>query len=284
MKQHKEIKGFFNLIKTVFLSYFEERAHLHAATVSYYTLFSMIPLLYLTVVSFGWIFGEAFCLQVISELFRKNIGLSDIHVFTDIIKNIHEQAHSWVLNMIMIVTLLYSCSAFMVSLKHSINEFFDVAQNNQPKINIFLELFKFRLLSLSYLAFIALVVFLLYFLQLFAFNVVASWFSTNHFSHILVQMLFSFTLNYLIVLLLFKFVNDANVPWSVVGIGTLVTAVFLLLSQLLIKWYLQHYFFLGKSDIIGSIFILMAWVFYSSQVVFLGAKFTYIYGKYTNKS
>jgi len=282
MRKNKKIKALFTLFKTTVLSFFEERAHLHAATISYYTLFSMIPLLYLTVISFGWFFGEAFCLQVISDLFQKNIGLKDIHVFTDYIKNIHQQGRSWVLNSVMVATLLYSCSAFMVSLKHSVNEFFDVEQKNEDKMNIFLELLKFRFLSLSYLAMIALVIFLLYFLQIFAFNVLSSWFASTHFWAVLMQIVFSLTLNFSIILMVFKFVSDAKVSWNIATKGAFFTAVFLLLSQLLVKWYLTRYFFLGKSDLIGSIFILMTWVFYSAQVIFLGAKFTYIYGKYKN--
>ncbi|MFM7723199.1 MAG: YihY/virulence factor BrkB family protein [Bacteroidota bacterium] len=284
MKQLDRYRNSFSIFKETFSSFFEERAHLHAATISYYTLFAMIPLLYLIIVSFGRILGESYCIQVISDLFKNNIGLNDIHLFTDYIKTIHQQSRSWLLNVSMIGALLYSCSAFMVSLKHSMNDFFEIEPNKQRKINLFLELIKFRFLSLSYLALIALIIFMLYFLQVFAFSVLSSWFSEVSFGYLFLQYFFSILLNFSIITFVFKYIHDGKVSWKIASKGGLLTAFLLFFSQMVIKWYLQRYFFLGKGDLIGSIFILMAWVFYSAQVIFFGAKFTYIYGKNIHKT
>ena len=272
------------VFKETFAAFFEERAHLHAATISYYTLFAMIPLLYLLVVSFGRIFGEEFCIQVITDLFKNNIGLNDIHLFTDYLKNINQQSRSWLLNLSMLAVLLYSCSAFMMSLKHSMNDFFDIEPNRQRKLNVFLELLKFRFLSLSYLALIALIIFTVYFLQVFAFSILSSWFTSMHFHYLFLQHFFSTALNFLVSSFVFKYNHDGYISWNLAFKGALLTSVLLFFSQLMIKWYLQHYFFLGKGDFIGSIFILMAWVFYSAQVIFFGAKFTYIYDKHLDKT
>jgi len=279
MKPLDRIKSIIALFKETFASFFEERAHLHAATISYYTLFSMIPLLYFIVIGFGKILGQDFCIQVITDIFQKNVGLNDIEVYTDYLKNLNQQSRSWALNFVMICVLLYSCSAFMVSLKHSMNDFFDITPNKQHKINIFLDVLKFRFFSLSYLALIALAIFLLYFLQIFVFSILSSWFAMLHFEYLLLQYVFSIVLNFVVIIFVFKFIQDGKISWSLASKGAFLTAVLLFLSQLIIKWYLQHYFFLGRGDLVGSIFILMAWVFYSAQVIFFGAKFTYIYGK-----
>lgn len=279
MKPLDRIKSIIALFKETFVSFFEERAHLHAATISYYTLFSMIPLLYFIVIGFGKILGQDFCIQVITDIFQRNVGLNDIEVYTDYLKNLNQQSRSWALNFVMICVLLYSCSAFMVSLKHSMNDFFDIKPNKQHKINIFLDVLKFRFFSLSYLALMALAIFLLYFLQIFLFSVLSSWFVMLHFEYLLLQYVFSIVLNFVVIIFVFKFIQDGKISWSLASKGAFLTAVLLFLSQLIIKWYLQHYFFLGRGDLVGSIFILMAWVFYSVQVIFFGAKFTYIYGK-----
>lgn len=279
MNPFEKFKKLTLVFRETFTSFFEERAHLHAATISYYTLFAMIPLLYLVVVSFGKVLGEDFCIQVITDLFKKNIGLNDIHLFTDYLKNINQQSRSWLLNVIMICALLYSCSAFMLSLKHSMNDFFDIETEKQRKINIFFDLLKFRFLSLSYLALIALIIFSLYFLQIFVFSVLSSWLTSVNFGYVFLQYFFSITLNFLVISFIFKYNHDGKVAWNIASKGALLTAILLFLSQLVIKWYLQRYFFLGKGDLVGSIFILMAWVFYSAQVMFFGAKFTYFYAK-----
>jgi membrane protein len=90
---------------------------------------------------------------------------------------------------------------------------------------------------------------------------------------------FSVLLNYIIFLLIFKFLNNGKVTWRVASMGAIVTAVLLFLGQLLIKYYLLNMFVLGTAGIAGSLFIFMAWVHYSSQIIFVGAKFTFTFSK-----
>ena len=86
--------------------------------------------------------------------------------------------------------------------------------------------------------------------------------------------------NIIIFTLVFKYVNDAVIRWKLALGGALLTAVLLYIGQLLIKYYLFNFFFGSKSGgIAGSIFILLAWVYYSSQIIFFGAKFTAVYAR-----
>jgi membrane protein len=86
-------------------------------------------------------------------------------------------------------------------------------------------------------------------------------------------------MNVFIITFIFKYVHDGSIEWKLAIKGGFITALLLFISQLVIKYYLQHYFFLGKGDVVGSMFIIMAWVFYTAQIIFFGAKFTYMYGK-----
>ena len=61
--------------------------------------------------------------------------------------------------------------------------------------------------------------------------------------------------------------------------GSIVTSTLLYLGQLGIKYYLTHYFFAKDAGIAGTILILLAWVYYTSQIIFFGAKFTAVYAK-----
>ncbi|MEY3086503.1 MAG: hypothetical protein RLZ93_422, partial [Bacteroidota bacterium] len=65
--------------------------------------------------------------------------------------------------------------------------------------------------------------------------------------------------------------------------GAIATAILLYVSQLLIGYYLQHFFVMGQLGIANSIFIMLAWVHYSAQIVFFGAQFTYQIGKVFNE-
>lgn len=270
-----------NILRETIAEYFKESAHFHAATVSYYTLFSLIPLMYLAVALFGYVFGEVFCVNAITDFFSTYIGLKDITMFTEYFKSINQHSNNWLLNFIMTLLLLYSCSAFMLALKHSLNDFFDVEIKLVKKKSKILKKLKVRLISLFQLTGIALIVFIFYFVQLFLINVLSSWISSTNSDFFVLHIFSPFLLNLILSVLMFKFLQDGELNWRCAIWGAAVTSLLLLVSQLLIKWYLQNYFMLGKSDIIGSVFILMAWVFYSVQVIFFGAKFTYIYHKFS---
>ena len=283
MEPDKSSKKILNILRIATAEFFEEGAFFHGAALAYYTLFALIPLLYLTLISFGKIFGEDLCINAVTEIFQKNIGIEDISIFTSYLKNLNNQSKSFSLNLVMIIALLYSCSAFMVSLKYSINDFFNIQKRKREKLNVVMDILKFRFLSLAYLAVFALLILLSYFIQIFAFSFLENWMSSS-FGNVqvgftLFHHLFSILLNLLIIAFIFKFVHDGTVRWRLAFKGALLTSLLLFMSQLIIKYYLQHYFFLGKGDVVGSMFILMAWVFYTALVIFFGAKFTYVYGK-----
>ncbi|MBI3240218.1 MAG: YihY/virulence factor BrkB family protein, partial [Flavobacteriia bacterium] len=77
--------------------------------------------------------------------------------------------------------------------------------------------------------------------------------------------------------IIFKYLNDGRVEWKLAISGALVTAILLYMGQLLIKYYLKNYFFGSSIGLPGTILVMLAWMYYSSQIIFLGAKFTKVY-------
>jgi membrane protein len=69
------------------------------------------------------------------------------------------------------------------------------------------------------------------------------------------------------------------VQWKIAIGGAVITAIMLYIGQLLIKYYLFNYFFGASAGIAGSLFIILAWIYYSSQIIFFGAKFTAVYAR-----
>jgi membrane protein len=94
---------------------------------------------------------------------------------------------------------------------------------------------------------------------------------------------FSILSNLLIFSVVFKYVHDGKVTWRLAIGGAMVTSVLLYIGQLLIKYYLFNFFFAASGGLAGSLFILLAWVYYSSQIIFFGAKFTAAYANYMGR-
>lgn len=84
-------------------------------------------------------------------------------------------------------------------------------------------------------------------------------------------------LNTLIFALLFKYLPDTKVYWRDVWIGALVTALIWELAKRLLALYIGRSSFASAYGAIGTLLVVMAWIYFSSQVLFLGAEFTEVY-------
>jgi membrane protein len=146
-----------------------------------------------------------------------------------------------------------------------------------------MDIIGFRFLSVVYLGLFALIIILFYFAQIFVFSALEHWIQTKNgfvdFTYSMLEYLISIITNVLIFTIVLKYIHDGNVPWKIAINGSIVTSILLFISQLLIKYYLLNYFFLGSLGIAGSLFILLAWVNYSAQIVFFGAKYTSVLAK-----
>jgi membrane protein len=273
----------FYLAKDTLLSFFQERAFFHGAALSYYALFSMFPLLFLIISFLGRILGEDFILKMIKNFLVENVGLSNVDEIMAVVGTYNLDKGNIFLEIIGILFVLIASSAFLTSLRNSINEFYNIEKTifkgrKAIQVNVFE-----RLISLLFLAVFASVFLIIYMFHSVGFTVIHSWLDSSTDIQVLILRImdfsFSILLNYVIFLLIFKFLNNGKVTWRVASMGAIVTAVLLFLGQLLIKYYLLNMFVLGTAGIAGSLFIFMAWVHYSSQIIFVGAKFTFTFSK-----
>lgn len=273
----------FYLAKDTLFSFFQERAFFHGAALSYYALFSMFPLLFLIISFLGRILGEDFILKMIKNFLVENVGLSNVDEIMAVVGTYNLDKGNIFLEIIGIVFVLIASSAFLTSLRNSINEFYNIEKTifkgrKAIQVNVFE-----RLISLLFLAVFASVFLIIYMFHSVGFTVIHSWLDSSTDIQVLILRImdfsFSILLNYVIFLLIFKFLNNGKVTWRVASMGAIVTAVLLFLGQLLIKYYLLNMFVLGTAGIAGSLFIFMAWVHYSSQIIFVGAKFTFTFSK-----
>ncbi|HET9530204.1 MAG TPA: YihY/virulence factor BrkB family protein [Blastocatellia bacterium] len=99
-----------------------------------------------------------------------------------------------------------------------------------------------------------------------------------------VQVILNLYVLTLIFALIFKYVPQTRVTWRDVWLGAALTAVVWSLFQLAISYYIA---FSSYKDYgaIGSILALITWVYLSSQILFLGGEFTAVFArKYGSRS
>lgn len=276
-------KEYFQLWKQTIIEFTSENSLFHGAALSYYTVFALVPIIYLSIVSFGKIIGQKTMVKIITGVLKDQVGIKDVGGIIDFLNQIDFEKSNVVLQTVGIFVLLISATAMLASLKQSINEFYDIVRVIKDKKKKILANLLDKLLHIGLLMFFGLVIVVVYFSETFMISFGDRLFSGVQFVHQIatfsIQNLAPLLTNFIIFYFIFRFLHDAIVPRKIAMGGALVTTVLLYLGQLLIKYYLLHYFFAKDAGIAGTLLILLTWVYYTSQIIFFGAKFTMLYAK-----
>jgi membrane protein len=91
------------------------------------------------------------------------------------------------------------------------------------------------------------------------------------------NFLVSFSIITLLFAMMFKILPDAKIAWKDVWIGAAITAVLFSIGKFLLGFYLGRTSLASAYGAAGSLVIILTWVFYSAQILFLGAEFTQVY-------
>ncbi len=270
------------LIKNTFSEFFEENTFRHSAALAYYTIFSLIPMIYLAIYFFGRFLGNEMVNNVIADFLVKSVGLTDVTEIMTLISSYDVEKRNVVMEVVSIVTILFTSSALVISLRDSINDFMGIKIDKVPIKKALLRTLLQRLLSIAFIGVFGLIIIAVYIAQTVLFSFSAEigqhsnymWLFNNGLSHI-----FSIGTNLIIFTLMFKYVHQGVVHWKIAFYGGLVTAILFYVGQLLIKYYLGHLFFASGAGVAGSILMLLTWIFYTGQIIFLGAKFVAMYSE-----
>jgi membrane protein len=282
------LNGLWKVIKETFRSFFEEKSLFHGAALAYYTVFALVPLLYLSISYIGRIIGQDVMLRIIEDLLQNQVGISDVKGIMDFVGQLNFEKGNILFEVISFVVLAIASSAFIVCLRHSINDFYDLKINYSSRKRKLFKNLIFRAVSLAIVVVSVVLIIVIYFAQTIILSFSSDYLSTVEwidflFSNFLRHSL-TYSSNAILFFIILKFVNDGAVYWKIAVLGALITALLLYIGQLLIKYYLFHIFYGGKSGgFAGTFFVLLAFVYYSSQIIFLGAKFTAVYARHVGR-
>jgi len=93
------------------------------------------------------------------------------------------------------------------------------------------------------------------------------------------SFLFLFLMTVFVFALIYKYVPDIRIAWRDVWIGAVATALLFSIGRLLLGWYLGRSTTASAFGAAGSLGLLVIWIYYSTQLFFLGAEFTQVYGR-----
>lgn len=267
--------------KTVVTQFFEDEPFQLASSLSYYSIFSLAPLLIIAIAVAGLVFGREAAQNQIVETLGGMIGQDSAKAVQDMIRNASEKPKTGVTSTILgIVALLFGAGGVVGQLQTSINTIWGVAAKTGQGVWGFI-----RTRFLSFAMVLAIGFLLLVSLAITAFvaglsQVMGSLFGgAKIIAHVL-ELVVSFGLVTVLFAMIYKFLPDVKIQWRDVWTGAALTSVLFTIGKFLIGLYLGTSGVTSTFGAAGSLITVLLWVFYSSLIFFLGAEFTQVYATY----
>ncbi len=276
----KKLLMSFGLLKETYLEFLDNNSFQKGAALAYYTIFSLPPMLIIIISAAGYFFGKQAVSGEIYFYIKELIGSEGAYSVQKMVENVNKFGDFNLAAIIGGIALFIAATGVFISLQDSLNEIWYVKP--VPKRG-YLKLILDRILSFGMILTIATILLL----SLLANTILIAIgdFLTARFSGWVVYVIHvaNFVSAFLLMSFLFaciyKFLPDAKIRWRDVGVGAFVTSLLFVLFRGLIGFYL------GKNDVgsvygaAGSIIVILTWVFFTSQIIFFGAVFTFVYSR-----
>jgi membrane protein len=276
-------KQIVTVLKETASSWKEDNVARLAAALAFYTLLSIAPLLVLAVSIAGLVLDEEAARGQIAGELSRIVGPQGGAAIQTIIENARAPGSSIMSALLGLGALLFGASGVFGELQSALNTIWEVKPKPGRGVLGFIKqrFFSFGMvLAVAFLLLVSLVLST-------ALAAVGTYLSSSLPGGAVVWELLNaaFSLATVTVLfaLIFKVVPDVEIQWRDVWVGAVVTAVLFTLGKTLLGLYLGRTTAASPHGAAGSVVLLVIWVYYSAQIVFLGAEFTQVYAKHFGK-
>lgn len=267
------------LIYDSFSQALADNVPLLTAGIAFYSLVSLAPLIVVAVAVAGLVFGHEAAQGEVFEQLRALMGAEGAQAVQGMILRSSETGRGAVATALGVLVLLFGASRLFAALRITLNTIWGVQARSdwgmtgmvRDRLSAFLMVLGTGfLLLVSLLLSAALAAITKYFTALLP--------GANLLWRLL-DLLLNFGLTWLIFGLILQVVPDVRLAWRDVILGALLTSLLFGLGRYLIGLYLGQGSFASVYGAAGSLVILLFWIYYSAQILCLGAEFTKLYAR-----
>lgn len=251
-----------SLFTATLKAWMHDDASTRAAALAYYGVFSLAPTLLIALTVAGAVLGEEAAHGEVRAQLTGVIGDEAARSLEALIASAAGPGTSLVSTIAGVLVLVFAASGAFAQMQDALNAFWHVPPDRTQGVRAFLE----RRMHAVFMVFACGLVLLVLVLssallpstlnQVFAFCAATALFAA-----------------------LFKFVPARHVPWRHVWLGAIFTSVLFNLGKVVIAGVLLKSAFAPASGAVGAVAALLAWVYYSALIFFLGAEFTQVVGR-----
>lgn len=265
------------LLKATLDSWLEDKALRLSAAVAYYSIFSIAPLLILSISVAGFVFGEDAVRGHLNKELVSYVGAPAAEAVQSMVKSAAQSERGFLAAILGFVALFVGATGVFGQLKDALNTIWEVRVKPGK---VWLKLLRERVISFGMVLVIGflLLTSLLLTTLLAAFNdYLARMVPLPAFLWTAFAMVVSFGLETVLFALIFKILPDAKIKWRSVWIGALFTAGLFEAGKWGLSLYLGRESTLSSYGAAGAVVLLLLWVYYNACILFFGAEFTQVY-------
>ena len=274
------LKKIGKIIIATFSSFIDDNGLKLSASLAFYTVFSLAPLLILCVSIADLFFRKDVATNTLYPEIAKYIGSQAAIQIQETLKNLQLSGKTNFALIIGIITLLVGASSIFVEIQDSLNIIWRVKA--KPKRG-WVKLLENRFLSFSLiisLGFLLLVTLVVNLLMNLLSEKIKNF--LPEITGLLIKGInLGLTLLVISVLfaIIFRFLPDVKIKWRDVRSGAIFTTLLFMLGQYVIGLYIQYTAQGSTYGAAGSIIVILLWIYYTAAILYIGAEFTQVWAE-----
>lgn len=272
------MRKFWLILRQTFTEFLNDHGLKFSASLSYYTIFALGPVLLIIISLAGIFFGKDAVEGKIYWQIQGLIGSGAALQIQEIISNIEGSRFTGSGVILGLVILFIGATGVFTEMQDSINYIWSI--KTKPKKSVLKFIFD-RLTSFSLIisfGFILMVSLGVHALVDLLHDQLKGYFDE---ATVLIFHLFNYVILFCIITtlfaIIFKILPDAKIRWKDSYVGAMFTAVLFMIGKFFIGLYLGNSTIGVTFGAATSVIIILVWVYYTSIILYFGAEFTKVY-------
>jgi membrane protein len=272
-----QLKAAWSVIRKTVERFREDNAERLAASIAFYAVFSVAPLLIIATAIAGFIFDEKQAMAEVAAYLERFAGASSRDYIVSLVNNWQDKSTGLFATIVGLGTLFWGAYRLFMALQDSLNMIWEVRprRNLKPREWLRLRLAPFLMILITGLLLLASM------LASVLLSAVERFFANTFPVPAVLVNLGNFAVSMVIIFVLtaavFKILPDVELRWRDVWVGAALTAFLFVIGKSLIGFFLGHTSTTSIFGAAGSLVALLFWVYFSAQIFFAGVEFTQVY-------
>ncbi len=271
------MKGWWALLKDAASNWLTHKDARQGAALAYYSVFSLGPLMVIAIAIAGLVFGQDAVQGEVGSQLKGLLGDTGSQAVQSMLAGASQPQQGIVATVLGIGALLFAAVGVVVQLKDALNTVWEVEAPKGGGIWSFLRTYIASLAGVLAVGFLLLVSLLLTTLLSAGGKYLAPYLPEAVLQ--IAGSLASLGVITLLFAMMFKWLPDTPVNWRDVWLGAAITAALFEIGKLLIGLYIGKQALESTYGAAASLVVLLIWIYYSSQIVLMGAELTRVHAK-----